>query len=73
MAGEHFKFLPCHVQPIQGEEGAEGTSFNLFLDLRWHSRALFQMTRSYAGDSDPACDRVVLNDVECFSDRLRSW
>eukprot|EP00434_Breviolum_minutum_P041046 symbB.v1.2.036506.t1/scaffold5173.1/size30160/1 len=34
---------------LGGEEDAEGIAFNLFLDLRWHSRALFQMTRSYAG------------------------
>ena len=63
-----FYSIPCHVKPTQGEEGAEGIAFNLFLDLRWHSRALFQMTRSYAGDSDAASEtlwvRVLLNDVE---------
>ena len=65
-----FQFLPCHVKPTQGEESAEGIAFNLFLDLRWHSRALFQMTRSYAGDSDAAMEalwvRVLSHDVECF-------
>ena len=65
-----FWFLPCHVKPTQGEEGAEGTAFNLFLDLRWHSRALFQMTRSYAGDSDALSEtlwvRVLSNDAEYF-------
>ena len=70
MAREDVNFSLCHVEPTQGEEDAEGIAFNLFLDLRWHSRALFQMTRSYAGDSDTASEtlwvRVLLNDVECF-------
>ena len=65
-----FQSIPCPVKPTQGEEDAEGIAFNLFLDLRWHSRALFQMTRSYAGHSDTASEtvwvRVVLNYVECF-------
>ena len=70
MAREDVNFSLCHVEPTQGEEDAEGIAFNLFLDLWWHSRALFQMTRSYAGDSDAASEtlwvRVLLNDVECF-------
>ena len=68
-----FQSIPCPVKPTQGEEAAEGTSFNLFLDLRWHSRALFQMTRSYAGDSDAASERCWMLQVERSRDRLRSW